>query len=379
MADITNPSTPCNDCTGTCSGGCRDGCQEGCYGCQGCSDTCKRVCTGDCSSGCTNECMKYCKSCYNSCLGWCYDNCFALCRDSCIGICIGYCDGEYCQSYCLTNQVFSTNNEDSGPSGNGAFTWTNEMKQKEIIKISAEDWNNLKNKLESLSAYHPHSFSPVPFRTPSRLTEEQQLERQAELKFKDENGSGILVDKHSPKQSKADIGDGITADRYNDFMKAFAPERSFTDNEKEYFIEFENGAGALKINHVKKNQTILKSDLFNALSDNYNSIKMHYDAPQGTNTYQSGPNGCCQRGMVDFNCEEQWLSHQQHPPDCSAGNGRVASPQLYSYTECGGQTHCLGEIAKVYKPYETPGGSSAPEDPSIGCTISVQWECPVSS
>ena len=66
-----------------------------------------------------------------------------------------------------------------------------------------------------MADFHPHSFKSIPFS--GSASDEDIIERQ-----------GIYVPSKPTSQSTPSVGDAITADRYNDCMNVFAPEKDFS-------------------------------------------------------------------------------------------------------------------------------------------------------
>lgn len=258
MADCSGCTAQCaTGCGTSCEGGCTGGCKEGCTGCTGscegkCYQSCENTCENDCLTTCDGNCFKACEeSCFETCNNACFESCKEKCYTDCKDICKGYCQMD-CQTFCESIQILSENNQENGPEKpfKGKFSWSNSIDSELIIKITAQEWNNLISAINAVAEYHPLTF-PI-------ITDYIIAEPDYPKKY--------------PTQSNADIGEGISAFRYNDLMRPFAPEQKNSDTE-EYVLNL-NTAGSLIVYNVVKDKTILKPKYFKALKDNYNNFKM---------------------------------------------------------------------------------------------------------
>lgn len=244
----------CTSCTG-CSGctSCTGTCKGKCQGCQGCVGSCTGTCNVGCFGSCVGDCNKYCfDTCKDDCFTECKTSCFQTCKNKCKGYCAK--EGGFCQTYCETEQTFSKNTDyPNPPDSPGTFAWSNTMSSGQTIIISASDWNNLIDYISKASKY---------------------------------------CDITSPSQSNVQSGfiDPITADRYNDL------------------------ANAVDVSNVIQNETILRPELFAALSSGYNQLQMEEELPSGK--WDGGQDDCCQSGQVCMATGELLLPHQEQFFEC---------------------------------------------------------------
>lgn len=299
-------SSCANVCQGTCGNGCDNTCDDTCdntclTGCEGnCKNICYSICTSTCRDGCEGNCYNECnKSCYLACFGTCYkacndtcytgclDNCKAdceitcntSCEDGCLNSCKNNCQN-YCsfdgQTYCDYEQIYSKNDGLNAPEGAGeSFDWSNPVASGKELVITANDWNDLRARIELAYEVCDDSMSAL---------------------------TGLDVAK----------GQAISAKVYNNIANA---------------LEIEEVDNILK-------PVPISANIINALKDAYNSLKINEGIPsEGENSCCQKSQACMTANELAKiqTCLDQTVS------GCSNQTSYGCGSQTTD-TRCGGQT-----------------------------------------